>query len=226
VDPAIAVEWEKVVAHLESLSPRTGLEWAIQNARLTQQCMQHAANRSKPRVSMAMRDASMAANVKWILDRSKDAKIVLWAHNAHVMTGPLFPDVQGPADSMGAALRKMYGDQLITFGFAFNQGSFRAWSMNGGGMQTFTVGPLPAGSLDATLAASGLPLFALDLRAAPKGGAVAEWLSVKRRTRSIPFGFAEDKLNMTIFEQVVTERYDCLFFVDKTTAARANPKVE
>lgn len=27
-------EWEKVVAHLESLRPRAGLEWAIQNARV------------------------------------------------------------------------------------------------------------------------------------------------------------------------------------------------
>jgi erythromycin esterase len=126
---------------------------------------------------------------------------------------------------MGAVLRKMYGDKSITFGFAFNQGSFRARSMNGT-MQNFTVGPLPAGSLDATLAASGIPLFALDLRDRPKTGPVAEWLGVNHPTRNIMAGFSEDRPNLTIFEQVVTERYDCLFFVDQTTAARTNTKLE
>jgi erythromycin esterase len=224
VDPAIAVEWGKAVTHLESLPPRPGLEWAVQNARVVAQCLQHAANLMKPQVSMAMRDASMAANVKWILDQSKGAKIVLWAHNFHVMTGPLYPSQPGPDDSMGAALRKMYADKLVTFGFAFNQGSFRAESRSGGA-QTFTVGSLPAGSFDATLAASGIPLFALDLRAAPKTGPVAEWLGAKHPTRNIMARFFEDAPNATIFEQVVRERYDCLLFVDKTSAARPNPTV-
>jgi erythromycin esterase len=223
VDPAIAVEWEKVVKHLESLRPCVGLEWATQNARVVRQCIQYAANMMKGPASSAMRDASMAANVKWILDQSKGAKIVLWAHNFHVMTGPLYPNQPGPDDSMGAALRKMYGDKLVTFGFAFNQGSFLAES--GRGMQAFTVEPLPSGSLDATLAASGIPLFALDLRAAPKTGPVAEWLNVKHPTRNIMGGFLKDAPGYTVFEQAVTERYDCLFFVDKTTAARPIPTV-
>ncbi|MBN9659055.1 MAG: erythromycin esterase family protein [Acidobacteria bacterium] len=224
VDPAIPAEWEKVVAHLESLPPREGIEWAIQNARIVLQFLQWGANLMKPQLSMPLRDASMAANVKWILDQSKQARIVLWAHNFHVMTGPLFPNQPGPDDSMGAVLRKMYGDQLLTFGFSFNQGSFRARSMSGA-MQDFTVGPLPADSLDATLAASGLPLFALDLRKRPKTGPVAEWLGVSHSTRNIMAGFSEDRPNLTIFEQVVTNRYDCLLFVDQTTAARPGPKL-
>jgi erythromycin esterase len=173
---------------------------------------------------MVMRDASMAANVKWILDQSRDAKIVLWAHNAHVMTGTFFSNEQGPfGDSMGAALRKTYADKFVTFGFAFNHGSFRAMSRNGV-MQSFTVAPAEAGSLDTTLAASGIPLFAVDLRAAPKAGPIAEWLRSKHPTRQIGLGFREDlPANSNMVEQVVTERYDGLFFVDKTTAARPNP---
>nr|WP_321475714.1 erythromycin esterase family protein [uncultured Paludibaculum sp.] len=225
VDPAVTVEWAKVVTHLESLRPRPGVEWAIQNARVVLQFVQWAANLMKRPVSMAMRDASMAANVKWILDQSKGAKVVLSAHNFHTMTGPLNPNQPGPDDSMGAVLRKTYGKELVTCGFVFNQGSFRARA-NNGGMQNFTVGPLPAGSLDATLAASGLPLFALDLRTAPKDGPVAEWLAAKHHTRNIMAGFSEDAPNYTIFEQVVRERYDCLFFVEQTTAARPIAKLE
>ena len=211
----VAAEWVKVVAHLESLRPRPGVEWAIQNARIVLQCMQMAAKLPTPEAAMAARDASMAANVKWILDQSPDAKIVLWAHNFHVMTGP--------GNSMGTALRKIYGDKMVVFGFAFNQGSFQAMSSNGR-RENFTVRPAPAGSLDATLAASGIPLFALDLRA-PASRPVAEWLGAKHPTRNIFAGFSENVPGSNMFDQVVTERYDGLLFVEKTTAARPNKPV-
>ena len=50
----------------------------------------------------------------------------------------------------------------------------------GGRLKDFTVPPAPAGSLDATLAATGIPLFALDLRAELKTGLVAERLQAPR----------------------------------------------
>lgn len=219
VDPAVADEWDKVVSRLEPLRVRPGGEWANQNARVVLQFVRWAASLMKGPVSMAMRDADMAANVKWILDQSKGAKAILSAHNFHVMTGQLYPNQSGQNDSMGAVLRKTYGKELVTCGFVFNQGAFRARAKTGE-MQEFTVGPLPEGSFDATLAASGLPLFALDLRTAPNHGPVAEWLAAKRQTRNIMEGFWQDAPNYTIFEQVVRERYDCLFFVEQTTAAR------
>jgi erythromycin esterase len=155
----------------------------------------------------------MAANVKWILDRSPGSKIVLWAHNGHVMTAG-----SGP---MGAALRKMYGGQMVVFGFSFNQGSFQAVSQREG-LKDFTVPPAPAGSLDATLAASGIPLFALDLRAAPKTGSVAEWLHAEHATRSIGAMYSEDTPYAFLANLVAPEAFDVLLFVEKTTAARKN----
>src|SRR5271157_217521 len=166
------------------------------------------------RAKQVSRDASMAANVKWILDRSPGAKIVLWAHNAHVMTAG---DVR-----MGVELRGMYGGQMVVFGFSFNQGSFRASVQGRGGLEDFTVPPAPAGSLDATLAASGIPLFALDLRAAPKTGPAAEWLHAPHRTRSITAVYPEGSPYAMMYDQVAPEAYDALLFVEKTTAAREN----
>jgi erythromycin esterase-like protein len=213
VDPKVAsAEWGKVVEHLEASREKYGkqasvrdIEWAIQNARVVLQCMQMRANQ-------VTRDASMAANVKWILDQSPDAKIVLWAHNGHVMTAGGHP--------MGAALRKIYGDRMVVFGFAFNQGSFRAVSQGGGVLKEFTVPPAPAGSLDATLAASGIPLFALDLRAAPRTGPVADWLHAAHSTRSIGALYPEDSPFAFLANQVAPEAFDALLFVEKTTAAR------
>jgi hypothetical protein len=160
----------------------------------------------------------MASNVKWILDHSPDAKIVLWAHNGHVNTGGY-----GGYAPMGADLRRMYGDQMVVFGFAFNQGSFQAMAQGGGGLKDHTVPPAPAGSLDATLAASGIPLFALDLRQAPKSGPVTEWLNDHHKTRSIGALYPEGDPFAFMRDQVAPENFNVILFVEKTTAARKNP---
>jgi hypothetical protein len=125
---------------------------------------------------------------------------------------------------MGADLRRMYGDQMVVFGFAFNQGSFQAVAQGGsGGLKDHTVPPAPAGSFDATLAASGIPLFALDLRQAPKTGAVADWLKQPHKTRTIGALYPEDAPYALMADQVAPENFNVILFVDKTTAARKNP---
>ena len=207
-------KWIKVFEHLDSSRERYAgrstpreIDWAIQNARIVLQCMQTRAHE-------VSRDSSMAANVKWMLDHSPRGKIVLWAHNGHVMTAG--------RNSMGSALRRIYGDQMVVFGFAFNQGSFRAVAQGGGGLKEFTVPPAPAGSMDATLATSGFPIFAVDLRDAPKTGPVASWLNSEHGTRSIGAAYPRDSPYADIFDQVVAQAYDALLFVEKTTASRGN----
>src|SRR5260370_39018597 len=61
-------------------------------------------------------------------------------------------------DLMGALLRRMFGQQMIVFGFAFNQGSFQAQDQ-GKVVRDCTVPPAPTGSLYVTLAATGIPRF-------------------------------------------------------------------
>jgi erythromycin esterase-like protein len=214
-----AAEWKKVVEHLEASRAAYGpkgattreTDWAIQNARVVLQCMEM-------RAGEVTRDASMAANVKWILDQTPETKIVLWAHNGHVGTKSY-----SNYAPMGADLRKIYGDQMVVFGFAFNQGSFQAMAQGGGGLKDHTVPPAPAGSLDATLAASGVPLFALDLRQAPKSGPVAEWLNAPHKTRGIGSMYPEGEPFALISDLVAPESFDAILFVEKVTAARKNP---
>jgi erythromycin esterase len=215
-----ALEWEKIVTHMEARRSRReeGSEWAIQNARVAYQCMRMGGELAAPLKAMAWRDSCMATNIKWILDQSKSAKIALWAHNWHVKTGK----GAGNEIMMGPLLRKMYGDQLTTFGFAFHQGSFRAMSRNGT-VQTFSVKPAPVGSLDAMLATSGIPLMALNLRDdVPRNGPVADWFRAPHATRNIFQGYAEEVPGGNMFEQVMTDEYDHLVFVEQTTASRPN----
>lgn len=187
------------------------IDWAIQNARIALQWTQM-------NLGIQTRDQSMAENVKWILDHSPGAKMVLWAHNGHVAYGGY------SYQSMGKFLRQTYGNQMVIFGFAFNQGSFQAMEMSKG-LRDFTVPPAPAGSLDATLAATGIPILGIDLRKAPAKGPVAEWLKASHQTRSIGAAFSEASASSYLMDQKVLESVDALLFVEKTTAARKNPPI-
>jgi erythromycin esterase len=158
----------------------------------------------------------MAENVKWILDQSPDAKIVLWAHNGHVQTsGYSFA-------TMGADLRKTFGDKMVVMGFSFNQGSFQAMSQSGTGLKNFTVPAAPADSTDAMLASAGIPRMALDLRQAPTGP-VADWWMQPHPARSIGAVYPEDNPYAFMGNFAPASAFDVLLFVAETTAARKNP---
>ena len=219
-EPKVASStWKEIVEHLEAsreayakkgIATRD-IEWGIQNARVVLQSMQMRANE-------VSRDQSMADNIKWILDHNPAAKIVLWAHNGHVSI-----ESHEGFDPMGGALHKMFGNQMVVFGFAFNEGSFQAVEMpfpSKRGLRTFNVDPAPEGSLDAMLASAGLQIAAIDLRALPKKGEVANWFSEPRATKSIGAGYGEQFAATFLLKQVTPKIYDVLLFVDKTTAAR------
>jgi len=164
------------------------------------------------------RDQAMATNVEWILDREgPESKIMLWAHNGHVSTAPL-----GEGESMGMVLRKTYGAKMVVCGFSFDQGSFQALQ-RGKGLRRFTVGPAIPGSLDAALAAAGIPLFAVDLRRAPSSGTVADWLNTPQPMRSIGAIYSESAPD-AYFGPVTPHSFDVILFVRRTSAAHENPK--
>ncbi len=107
-------------------------------------------------------------------------------------------------------------------GFAFKSGSFQAIEM-GKGLRDFTVSPAPSGSLDASLAATGIPIFALDPRLAPRGDPAAAGFWEPQATRSIGSAYSEDSAAKYWSTLKQTDHFDVLLFVEKTTAARKNP---
>ncbi len=208
VDPKEAVaSWKAVIAQLEALrkpAKDAALEWAIQNARVVLQCVQMRANE-------VTRDQSMADNIKWILDQNPKAKIVVWAHNGHVWTS----ECVGLSRRWARRCERCTATRMVTFGFAFNEGSFQAIEP-GKGLRDFTVEPAPPGSLDATLAAAGIPIFALDLRNAPA------WFKETHKSRSIGALYDENRPGYYA-DYTPAEAFDVLLFVAKTTAAHKNP---
>ena len=223
IDPArVSATWKDVVRYLEANratyqsrgATDQDIEWAARNAIVVLQGVQ-------TRTNEVSRDRSMAENIKWILDQSPKEKIVLWAHNGHVAAG----EFEG-FEPMGSTLRKMYGTNMVVFGFAFYQGAFQAMGRPIG-LSTFTVDPAPAGSLDATLAAARISAFALDWRRVPlagRGGLVVPWLNEQKKTRWVGSTYFESAPDNFWIELRPRELFDVTLFIDMTTAARPNPR--
>jgi erythromycin esterase len=168
-----------------------------------------------------VRDSLMAETVQWILDREgPDAKMVVWAHNGHVAT----ISMDWGYRSMGWHLRKRFGKDLIICGLLFNQGSFQSTDFRqpAGGRHPFTVGPAHEGAFEATLAAAGLSLAALNLRDIPEDGPLAAWMNAPHATRDIGSFYSEGPMSGFLINQMLTSQYDVIFFVESTTALRDN----
>ena len=140
---------------------------------------------------------------------------MLWAHNGHVAHTAQY----GP---MGGFLHRKFGKQLVTIGFSFNEGSFRAVE-KGKTLRDFKVGPAPEGSLDHELASVGIPVFALDLRQLPPNGPVAQWFAEPRDARSIGavYGGGQPEA-WSVSTLRWPEAFDVIMFVENTTAAHGN----
>lgn len=142
-----------------------------------------------------LRDQLMAANIAWILEQEgASAKAVVWAHNTHVW---VWNDASAPNAAMGSHLRRMFGADMVGFGFAFNDGAFQSQepaATPGRRLRTFEVAPAPAGSLDAVLASAGLEIAAIDLRTLPSSGPVNRWFGAPRLTRCCIGGVYSEQL--------------------------------
>jgi len=99
------------------------------------------------------RDKCMADNVLWIKEQNPNSKLIVWAHNWHVMK----------TDNMqGYHLAQKLGNDYINFGFTFFDGSYMA---NGSkGLTSYDAAIAFPGTLEYLLNQLNEPLFILDLK--------------------------------------------------------------
>jgi erythromycin esterase len=157
------------------------------------------------------RDTCMAANIRWIQEHSpKDAKIVIWAHNGHVMKNKYMSTYM----TMGSHLHKFYGDSYRIFGFKFHEGSYIAVDM-GTGLVAHDVRPSYPGTLDWALHLAGYPQYMLDLRKTMKDNTLNGWLHQPLMSKTIgavatPFHYSPEDISAS---------YDVVIYFDNTTPA-------
>ena len=165
-----------------------------------------------------LRDRAMAENVRWIADVAEPgSRIVLWAHNGHISYS------DDPFPWMGRHLEAALGKDYLPVGFLFHHGAFQAMDRTGRGrgLNEFTVGPPPAGSLEDSFERAGWPLCLLDLRRLPASGEVAEWFRSPQSMREVGAVFSSEADMAS--ELVLPDQLEAVIYVEATTRARPNP---
>jgi len=122
--------------------------WLLQNIVVIQQCLQNYQSNTIP-----WRDKCMADNLMWIKEHNPGSKIVTWAHNGHIMKTD---------QMMGYHLAKMLGDDHVTFGFTFSEGSYTAAGNKG--LTSYPAVKAYPGTLEFFLEQLNEPIFILDIK--------------------------------------------------------------
>jgi erythromycin esterase len=124
------------------------------------------------------RDLCMKKNIEWILEHEgSNSKVLVWAHNLHVMYDSLPWKGKGYFKLMGLCLKDSYRDELYTIGFDFNKGRFLANRPMGLGKKELTVYDIasaPSGTLANTLSKVPSNMFFIDIATAAKYKAIRD----------------------------------------------------
>lgn len=208
-------EVQNILSHMEKSLQAYGAKagadkaaWGVQNARIVAQSLRCKAlmNGGDPsRTDEWGRDASMAANVKWLLDQNPDSRIVLWAHNGHVARSP---------HCMGAYLEKSFPGEMIVIGFATGYGRYQA--IGNQGLGDHPLLPPPPQSLESHLDALGQPRMIFDMRTSTLTDASSAWLRIP-----LPFRLVGARaMQQQFFPRPVGDEYDLMVWQRDTTRAR------
>lgn len=195
---------ELVERSIDGVHAASGDEaWVLVNARAVVQLAEsHYDN-------LASRDQSMAENVLRLLE-DPDARIILWAHNSHVIKAE--PSRQQSAP-MGTYLARALGSAYTSIGFVFAEGESRAVDPDTGDWVSHQL-PLMPGTMGAELGRLELPMFFLDVRGL-RNEPDAAWLS-----REQVFRWAGAATRSTDRYLVPADAFDGLAFFDRISPAQ------
>jgi erythromycin esterase len=177
--------------------------------------------------SFELRDQFMADTVAWLLDEAgADAKIILWAHNAHVASAALQALDGTVMLGMGSRLRERYGEAMLVVGFDFFSGAFNAIGQDINAAPSPEVNwvhraPLPSpDSTEYTFAQLELSHFMLDLRSVDSGTASGDWLMAEHPMWMIGAVFNAAVLDEARAIVRLPESFDVLIYFHETSITR------
>jgi len=184
-------------------------------------------------LSFDIRDASMADNVLWMLEKmGSGGKMALWAHNAHVSKAML----ANIYSTMGGNLKQILGDDYISMGFSFYQGKFQARGQLENltdvdalpPLMEYNVGPAWPGSIGEMMESANVGDFLVDMRVAPEESEAGQWFRSGHPKREAGAAYMKEpeteKELMQMLEQapktVPLDNFDFMIFFRDTTRAR------
>lgn len=171
------------------------------------------------------REIVNTANIDWYANEYfPDRRIIIWAHNAHIVEGYLTPDFSEfattPFDApvitpSGRMIRRVLGDDLFSIVFTAYEGSVRrlndVLSLES---ELVDVSPAAPGSIEERLHTGSFDTAILPLRAADND--LAEWLN-EERTGRIDTEFLPPQT------LIWTRVADAFFFVDRVRPSELVP---
>jgi erythromycin esterase len=200
-------------------SSQKEFDYALQSARVILQGEDMYSYRNNPG---EIRDMYMAENVEWILEQEgPGAKIVLWAHNYHVMNNP------GGTLTMGTELRERFGDEMVTVGFSFFSGTFNAVPYDPatgyGALKALGAPPPPKDSYGYHFRGADMPRLILDLRGIDFDSTATDWIPGPRRFRSIGAVYDPDQSAGYYYQSRLPVEFDLIVYFQSTTASALLP---
>jgi erythromycin esterase len=164
------------------------------------------------------RSSAMAENVRHLLGRAPQARIVLWAHNFHVSTGWDDPE-RGALPNMGHYLRDWYGERYYALGFELDHGTYlaRTGSLEAGVLGGLFVGQLsgsPEESLPWYLSNAGVPNLMVSIRGGRRSPHVEDWLTRPHLMHAVGWLYYEPPIYT---HTPIKNRYDGIVFIEESS---------
>jgi len=157
------------------------------------------------------RDFRMARNTLNLLDEEGvQSRVVLWAHNAHVSSGPGW---------MGSYLKPALRNQIYLTGFEFHHGQFTS---NLNWVRTYAAEPADSRFYAGTLSRIGMPILFLDFRTMMENAAVDAWLERPRLSHDLQEAHGFLRLNPAWVRDNESwpSLFDGVIYVEESTPAR------
>lgn len=170
-----------------------------------------------------LRDYQLATNTLWVKKYTRDAGVVVWAHNAHVAKNPdYYPEGKG-GGAMGIYLRDLLGKKYLSVATSFSKGEFIAVMSDSSGNDTEPMvckieGNPPKNSLNHFFNQLKYPNFILNLNVLEKNTRLYNFLDELKPMIGIGDWYAGSPEQHFTNDRIINliQAYDILFYFSDT----------
>ena len=166
-----------------------------------------------------LRDKFMAENCEWIYNYTNQGKMMIWAHNQHIIKAK---NSSGYA-RMGELLAGKYKQNYYAIGFGFNCGYVNQYNYEKKQDEPFELINAIANSTDNVFAKCKYPNFVLDFRSASDDKIIGEFLNQTLSSYNIEgmyLSVSDKNMYFRYVQQKLVSSYDALIFIRQTTASK------
>jgi len=168
-----------------------------------------------PTRSSDVRDRYMAENCRWIYNYTGHKKMMIWAHNEHIVRAPgSYSYVR-----MGMHLSKVWKDDYYAMGFELFSGKMNSFDVRAGKAVTVTLPSAQPGFSSSIFAAANAPNFIIDLKMALNNPILNTYFHSKTGYYFIGAGYIPQK-EPNVSTRVLANSYDAIIFIKETTPAK------